>query len=511
MAENHSWLRYLILGLATLPVMVSFMLESLVGNSRIYLGTERLAAAAGTFPANLDTVWEIKPVGNRLIFYVLDRIANPWWGTFTYEVVVKVIPALVLILIIWYFARMVARKWGLPFEYPYMLAFLGIFAVGNFVILEPEWTAVGVVLLMTALLLEEREWAWWTAGLLVAPLLLLKGITLLMAPLPFIAYLLVTRQRIRGVLWPALDFVAGVVGAAILTVLAWVTLFPHMVPDFLISAAIGKVAYDPILRRLELLTYYGFGLVGFMPLIVIGLVVGVMACCYAGPRDRRDLGLLLALWAIPVAIVLIQSEYFYYHFAPMIFAAIFTVLWALKKVPKPDRWFLGVVVTVLVLWALLVAGWSPALHGTPWAYWKDRTNGAEAIDALYNLSGQPELLYLDAGDGPWLFGAPSACRFVTPLPVQRNLPEWNITAVPGYRDTWDCIVNYQGDYILSNDPWWRWNVTTHAPLKEIIDARYVHVWNSTEKALKHPAWTGLDVYVKRNSSAYAWRSIDTIP
>ena len=476
-------------------VLVSFLVEALSVDVRFYLGLERVAAKVGTFPTNLDTVWEVKPVGNRFIFYVLDQFASPWFGSGLYEIIVKIIPAIIALAILWWFARMVARKWGVPFRYPFLIAFLGIFAIGNFVILEPEWTAVVLILLMTALLLLDRRWPWWIAGFLVAPLLLLKGITVLMAPLPLIAYFLVTGRGYRDAIQHLPETLEGLAAGALLTILAWLTIFPHMVQDFLLSAAISKVGYMDIFRRLDIFGYFTFGLVGFVPIILVGAMVGFLGCCYALPKDRRDLGLLVLLWLVPTAMVFIQSEFFYYHYYPMVFAAVFTSLWALKKVPRPDLWFTAIMIVTVALWAVLVTGWSPALHGTPWAFWADRTAGADAINARFNLSGQPEILYLDEGGGPWFFGTPSACRYVTPLPIQRSLPDWNISTAPGYWDEWNCIMNYQGEFIFSDNNWMRWNISNRAPLKAKIDAGYDLVWNSSEG--KPTAWLGEDVYRRK--------------
>ena len=491
---SPGWIRGILYVILCPAILVSFLLESFTPDIRIYLGVERIAARMGTFPTNLDSVWEVKPVGNRLIFYVLNWIADPYFGTLLYQVLVKGVAAAGAVLILWWFARMVSKEWHVPFEWPFMLGFVGLFAIGNYIILESEWFATVLVLLMVALLLRDTKFTWCAAGLLVVPLLLIKGITVLMAPLPLIAYVLIS-GRWKGAASGLPRAICGMVAGGILAGLAWLTIFPHMVQDMFLSAAIGKVAAMGLLERVDWFIVLGFGVVGFTPLIVIGAVTGFMGCCFAQPRDRRDLGLLLLLWLVAVSMAFIQGEFFYYHYFPMTVAAIFTCLWALKRLPWPGLCFLAILIITVGIWAGVVAGWSPGLQGQTWAFWNERNRGAVEIDARFNLSGQPEMLYLDPGDAPWYFGTPSACRYVAPLPIQRNTPEWDMTGAPGYWDDWTCTMAYQGEYIIANNAWMKWNLTTHRPLKEKIDAGWVQVWDSGVG--NNVSWQGLDVYRRK--------------
>ena len=108
-------------------------------------------------------------------------------------------------------------------------------------------------------------------------------------------------------------------------------------------------------------------------------------------------------------------------------------------------------------------------------FWGGKEQNAHDAETAFALSGQPELLYLDPGDAPYFFKAKSACRYLCSLPVQRDSPDWNISTLDAYKQDYNCIMNYTGDYIVSDYKWF--NASYHPEIKNKIDSEYTKVWN----------------------------------
>ena len=64
---------YLIL----LPfVGISFILTNLTNDTRIFIGAEAVADNYYSLPYGWDAAYEVKPVGNRIINWVMYKVAN---------------------------------------------------------------------------------------------------------------------------------------------------------------------------------------------------------------------------------------------------------------------------------------------------------------------------------------------------------------------------------------------------------------------------------------------------
>jgi len=155
------------------------------------------------------------------------------------------------------------------------------------------------------------------------------------------------------------------------------------------------------------------------------------------------------MWAVPVAIVFIQSEFIIYHYIVILLAAIVSV--ALITI-KSRQGAVLIIVAILLVFPSYVAINSVAGSFTTYEYtfWHQKEQNADLINAQYNLINQSSILYLDPGDASYYFHANSSCHYITPMPVERSTDEWNLTALWQYNDTHNCIMSYQGEYIVAD-------------------------------------------------------------
>ena len=85
-----------------------------------------------------------------------------------------------------------------------------------------------------------------------------------------------------------------------------------------------------------------------------------------------------------------------------------------------------------------------------YTFWQQKENNADIINSEFNLTNQTKLLYLDPGDAPFYFHANSSCHYITPMPIERSSDRWNMSHLPQYKETRDCILRYQGEYIVAD-------------------------------------------------------------
>jgi len=101
------------------------------------------------------------------------------------------------------------------------------------------------------------------------------------------------------------------------------------------------------------------------------------------------------------------------------------------------------------------------------------------------------LLYLDPGDAVYYFHSNSSCHYITPMPVERNKPGWDLTYLPQYKETYSCIVEYQGKYIISDiknkSQYFGAGILNNKTIMDMIERNYTKVesqsWDIYQKKI----------------------------
>jgi hypothetical protein len=119
--------------------------------------------------------------------------------------------------------------------------------------------------------------------------------------------------------------------------------------------------------------------------------------------------------------------------------------------------------------------------------WTDENRHAAEAKALFDIEDQPSTLYLDTGTAAYFFHTNTSCRYTGVLPVQRHRPEWNTTNLRAYADLYDCIMDYDGKYIIGMDWWFGRGLPEREEIYRKIDNEYTLVYNAS--------W---DIYQRKN-------------
>ena len=141
-----------------LPVLcIGSILSPLTNDVRIFYGVEYLDwKYIADFPSNINYYFEIKPIMNHCINYFIVVVTNffiPFSNHFAQEILIKAIAVGIAIVACYLFSRNV-----LKIKYGFLLSFFGSMCVLNVNSLQAEWWSLFLVMVATALLVEENRW-----------------------------------------------------------------------------------------------------------------------------------------------------------------------------------------------------------------------------------------------------------------------------------------------------------------------------------------------------------------
>ena len=432
-------------------VSISFILTNLTNDSRIFLAAESIADRFYSLPYGWDAAYEVKPIGNRLINWVFYKIANAFVpftsNDYTHFGYVVKATALILLIICCYY---ISKRIVFPYAFP--ILFTAFACEANFGIIMSEWFAALFSLVAIALCFEKnRNWM-VIAGSLCLFVGLLKSITVLMViPVLLGVYLLG-----GSIDWKR--FIAGYLAAGTAFLILCLTVWPFSIGDMLMSRL---VAHSGMYGILTMITYFwitqnqilwGLPVVMsmYVPILVLGFVAGLW--CLGGYVVKRDreVYLFLGIWVIPIVIVFAQSEFIVYHYIVFVVPAIISIIMFLRGSRRKYQFLAAGAVYLLVGYILINSAFgSFTLY--EYSFWHIKEQSADSINAQFNLTNQSSILYLDPGDSVFYFHANSSCHYITPMPVERNdYAKWNISYLPQFKETRDCIAQYQGNYIIAD-------------------------------------------------------------
>ena len=139
--------------------------------------------------------------------------------------------------------------------------------------------------------------------------------------------------------------------------------------------------------------------------------------------------------------------------------------------------FAGVIISMLVIFFIFHSG-TGLFTKVERDFWGDKEKLADEVIRKFSIDKEDSVLYLDAGEAPYLFMVNSSCRYPCALPVQRDRPNWNLSGNPAYQEEYDCIMNYSGKYIIADgwDGWFGEDTERRQPIMHKIDSEYELVW-----------------------------------
>ena len=443
----------LFIYLLLLPfVGISFILTNLTNDTRIFLGASSVANNYYQLPFGWDAAYEVKPIGNRILNWVFYKVADTFvpmihnyyvpFGWF-----VKFTALVILVICCLYIASRI------KFPYAFPILFCAFACQANFGIMMSEWFSVLFSLVAVAMCFEKNKNWMILAGVIMLGVGLLKSITVLMV-IPSICAVYMLGGTIE---WKRA--IGGYLAAGFAFLALCFTVWPYSIGDMIMSRLI---AHAGMYGFKTMATYFWitqneilWGLPVVMSMYIPILVVGFLAALwclgkYIVKKDNRMILLIIGIWIIPIIIVFVQSEYIVYHYIVCVLPAIVSLILLLRSSRRKYQFLAASAVYVLMGYLLINSAFgSFTLY--EYTFWHQKETNADLINSKFDLINQSSILYLDPGDAVYYFHANSSCHYITPMPVERNdYVKWNISYLPQFKETKDCILRYQGEYIISD-------------------------------------------------------------
>jgi hypothetical protein len=477
-------------------VAIGSILSPLTNDVRIFYGVEYLCwKYLSDFPSNINYFFEIKPIGNHIINYILVVFTNffvPFQNHTGQEILIKTVAVAIAIVACWYFSKNI-----LKIKYGFLLSFFGIYCGLNLNILQAEWWAVITAMIACALFVEENKLWHCFAGALLIWVLLFKGTT---------GALIISAICIVMIVQKNIDWVRGGIGFVTMGIsfyAAHLLFWPTLISDIMIAPVLSHVGEYAWLGQIYVtVVALAISMSIYIPVVGLGLIYGI-AWLNKHRKDPRALW-LVGCWLAPLIVVWLQSESFGYQYFVFIIPSIISLVLYEKETPKerPGKKLKRenlVAATVIILFIMYACLYSPiSKYGNEERqmnnYFWEQSN---KINEQFDLVNQPSVLYLDTGSGPYYTnGVNSSCRYVAPLVIQRANPNrTQILELPQNQEEFLCIMNYSGRYVVAdgvigpNDSWFGNDTYQKAAIIQKLRNEYVSAHSG-----------GWEIYQRKNSS-----------
>jgi hypothetical protein len=431
-----------------LAAMYSFTTMPLTDDVRVFIGAANQAVVSPLpFPYNIDAAWELKPLGNRILWYFISGIPE--------QIPVQFIALIMVLLVIIPFVPRLLRFINGQHDLIFVFILLAIITPFNLFLLQAEWWAVLFSFLVLWLMLRETPSSMVTAGVISVFIISLKLSTIFMIPMILVAYILISGygDNLGKRILPFF------IGFGITTVLSsvWLFVLPHALPDIFSSISIAQASHGVTFSLVDGIVYtiyYTLPQIFTLPVLFIGMLSCLTLCCVCimfmiNNKDKKEplihLALLVSLWTCAFLIIFVQGEFFPYHFMVLAFPAAISVilLGNIAPVNLRDTFYLVMIATIAIFWILHCSVWSPNYPAQA-DFWNKTDTGVTSIENTYHLSKQPTLLYMTGADALYYWKVPSACRSIGSLPVL-----YNMTGTRIFNETVGCVENYRGKYVVT--------------------------------------------------------------
>lgn len=448
-----------------LPVTISFMLNSITSDGKIYISLAKITDLWGYFPSNIDALWEVKPIGNRFIFYVLYKITSAFtsFGTYEFELLFKAICIGIVLLICYYFSKQINRK------YVFLLTSLAFLTPMGFISISPDWWACLISILALSLFLSYNKINWCLAGILITFIFLIKGVTLfLIIPIICVLYLFKKDIIINRLIYGACGSILS------LSIILLSGLFPHIISDMILSMQIAQVGSIGIGDLIVTFITKGLIMWAYIPAILVGIYsTCLLYIKCTTERKMKDLAFIIIMWLSAFSVIFIQGEFWHYHYASFIIPSIISIILLTDNIIKYS------IIIMFIIFIAFSGHWGMNMVADN-KFYDEQTIGAKIITTnITDIKNQDTILYLDLGDAAYFFPANSSCRYVQPLPFQRNSDTWDMTGTSQYYEEYYCIMNYTGKYIIDgSDNLINRNTTDSEIVRDKINTEYERIWEN---------------------------------
>lgn len=177
----------ILLILLYILTFIIYLVKPICFDVRIYIEAAQRASNLGGFPYNIFEAWEHKYILNRLIFYIIFKVASIFTSAnniILFELIVKIIYGILAILIIKCFSKSTKsffEKYKISQSMVFGILYFSIIGSNSYFLMQTEMTAFLITLLAIIFILKNKLKYKIISAFIISTLFWLKGVTILNA------------------------------------------------------------------------------------------------------------------------------------------------------------------------------------------------------------------------------------------------------------------------------------------------------------------------------------------
>lgn len=311
----------------------------------------------------IQSSWEIKGFGNRILFYLLYRAGDAAAG-FTNKIAFE--RTALLFYSAFALVIMAVSAYLVPFEKKnkllfFFLMFFAVFTGSIAMIMQTEMTCILLCFLMFALFMHGEKWSVILAGIVGSLVFFIKSICLLMIPAVYISTLFF-KDKLKD---PEKNYrlsVLSFVIAEVLLLMFVVFRYPGELVSMKESAIFEKTMLSEnsdigMITILEKLFAEGnHSLIG-VPVLLAGMIAAVVFLCRKNEIQQKKLLIpFILMWLFPLDIILISNTYYQYQFFLLTYPAIITIAVLIRN-ESPEQYAMPFLSGLVMAMLLTAACW----------------------------------------------------------------------------------------------------------------------------------------------------------
>ena len=286
--------------------------------------------------AAIESVWEIKGLLSRLIYYQLFLLTSIFSPAFypTGHYIFTAIGLIELTAIIGLAFAM------LPLEYmskstkllSFVISTIAIYTTSAFSNMQPELWGYTLLLLSFCILLRNNIAAKIIGGILLGLVFFIKTPYLLLAGSAFFAYALITNKGFWQTIQTIWIYALSAFLIVCIVLLSLYLTYPVEIHDIFILPRFYGNLFS--LSHVEMLQAWrnGFSQILQIPLHIPIVFVGAISLfMYLASHNVRENLFMLCMWLFPYLYIVISNRYFVYHYNVMLFPSIVSIYLSQEK------------------------------------------------------------------------------------------------------------------------------------------------------------------------------------
>lgn len=463
-------------------IFVIYVAKPICFDVKIYLEAAYRADIMGRFPNNIIEQWEHKYILNRLLFYIIFKIAKLIVSVdniILFEIVVKIIYGLMTIAIIKYFSKSTKEffeKYDINEDTVFGILYIVLMCSGIYFFLQTEMTALLVLLIAIVFVLKKKTIYKLLSAFVISALFWLKGVTILYSVIVLIV-MIIDKQNKKDIIFVICSSFAFLIGEVLI-------LF-YIEPNEIINMYLATKYITISLDWYEIIEEFVMDLFWYRWLS-IGLVTFIInSICHKKVDNIKLLCIECFAWITLSIGVYIQKMIYFYQIAlmtPAIIFSIFVFLYYRKKVVIKYNVYAKIIIT-LFLTIIISTIVIMEIYSTITIY--DTT--IKNLDSIRMLEEQipdlkdGEVLYIGNGQSSYYIKAKSYMNFTTTIFLSgENDVYLNSSYINGLKDK---IKDYKGKYIIIDETEFISKFRVSEDIIKFIEEEYYYKQN-----------TGLSVY-----------------